>query len=180
MVVMLMIRNRHWLPGSWYVDQKRGGLGVIRLRLQNDALLMKNLDKFFNKADLPWVKLISSQYCSKWKLPGRAMKGSCWWHSILRILDNYKGIAKADFHSSDTILFWRDLCNGQVLELTYPQFHSYTESDNVSLKLILQLDNIQNHFYLPLSEEAYEQFCDLNVLLLSLQANGQDDGWSYI
>jgi hypothetical protein len=34
------------------------GLGVINLRLQNDVLLMKNLDKFFNKADLPWVQLI--------------------------------------------------------------------------------------------------------------------------
>jgi hypothetical protein len=35
-----------------------GGLGVISLRLQNEALLMKNLDKFVSKADLPWVKLI--------------------------------------------------------------------------------------------------------------------------
>jgi hypothetical protein len=32
--------------------QGGGGLGVINLRLQNDVLLMKNLDKFFNKADL--------------------------------------------------------------------------------------------------------------------------------
>jgi hypothetical protein len=31
----------------------KGGLGIIRLRLQNDALLMKNLIKFFTKADLP-------------------------------------------------------------------------------------------------------------------------------
>jgi hypothetical protein len=36
----------------------KGWLGVIRLRLQNDALLMKNLHKFFSKADLPWVNLI--------------------------------------------------------------------------------------------------------------------------
>jgi hypothetical protein len=67
-----------------------------------------------------------------------------------------------------------------VLKLTYPQLHSYAKSNKVSLKSILQLDNIQNHFNLPLSEEAYEQFCDLNVLLLSLQANGQDDVWSYV
>jgi hypothetical protein len=78
------------------------------------------------------------------------------------------------------ILFLHDLWNnGQVLKLSYPHLHSYAMFDKVSLKLILQLDNIQNHFNLPLSEEAYEQFCDLNALLLSLQANGQDDVWSY-
>jgi hypothetical protein len=50
---------------SWklvYVPKNRGGLGVIRLSLQNEALLMKNLDKFFSKANLPWVRLVWSQY----------------------------------------------------------------------------------------------------------------------
>jgi hypothetical protein len=36
----------------------KGGIGVIKLRVQNDALLLKNLHMFFNKADLPWVHLI--------------------------------------------------------------------------------------------------------------------------
>lgn len=35
----------------------KGGLGVINLRQQNKALLMKNLRKFYNKHDLPWVQL---------------------------------------------------------------------------------------------------------------------------
>jgi hypothetical protein len=35
----------------------KGGLGVINLIAQNEALLMKNLHKFFNKEDLPWVKV---------------------------------------------------------------------------------------------------------------------------
>jgi hypothetical protein len=34
-----------------------GSLGVIRLRLQNEALLLENLHKFFTKADIPCVKL---------------------------------------------------------------------------------------------------------------------------
>jgi hypothetical protein len=42
--------------------KKKSGLGVIKLRLQNDALLMKKLDKFFFKADMPWVNLIWTQY----------------------------------------------------------------------------------------------------------------------
>jgi hypothetical protein len=66
---------------SWKLvcrPKKRGGIGIIRLRLQNEALFMKNLDKFFNKADLPWVKLIWSQYYNNGKLPDQAMKGSFW------------------------------------------------------------------------------------------------------
>jgi hypothetical protein len=35
----------------------KGGMEVIRLRLQNEALLLKNLHKFFSKQDLPWVNL---------------------------------------------------------------------------------------------------------------------------
>jgi hypothetical protein len=46
---------------------------VIRLRLQNEALLMKNLDKCVGMADLPWVKLIWSYYYSNGKLPGYGM-----------------------------------------------------------------------------------------------------------
>jgi hypothetical protein len=30
-----------------------GGLGVLKLRVQNETLLLKNLHKFLNKADLP-------------------------------------------------------------------------------------------------------------------------------
>ena len=33
--------------------KEKGGLGVLNLRLQNDALLMKHLSKFYNKADIP-------------------------------------------------------------------------------------------------------------------------------
>jgi hypothetical protein len=53
--------------------KNREGIGVIRLRLQNEALLMKNLDKCVGMADLPWVKLIWSYYYSNGKLPGHGM-----------------------------------------------------------------------------------------------------------
>jgi hypothetical protein len=36
----------------------KGGMGVIKLRAQNEALLLKNLHKFFNKDDFPWIHLI--------------------------------------------------------------------------------------------------------------------------
>ena len=40
----------------------QGGLGVLNLQVQNNALLLKNLDKFFNHHDIPWVNLIWTSY----------------------------------------------------------------------------------------------------------------------
>lgn len=42
--------------------KKRGGLGIINLEIQNTSLLLKHLNKFFNKKDLPWVHLIWNKY----------------------------------------------------------------------------------------------------------------------
>jgi hypothetical protein len=38
--------------------KSEGGLGVVKLRTHNDALLLKYLHKVYNKLNLPWVKLI--------------------------------------------------------------------------------------------------------------------------
>lgn len=42
--------------------KREGGLGVISLKTHNEALLMKQLHKFLNKKELPWVKLIWENY----------------------------------------------------------------------------------------------------------------------
>ena len=38
--------------------KEQGGLGVLNLRVQNQALLLKNLYKFYNHMDIPWVNLL--------------------------------------------------------------------------------------------------------------------------
>lgn len=43
----------------------KGGLGVIDLSTQNDALLLKKLDKFYRKEDVQWVQLIWQRYYSE-------------------------------------------------------------------------------------------------------------------
>jgi hypothetical protein len=72
----------------------KGGLGVIKLRVQNEALLLKNLHNFFNKADVPWLHLIWTQYYPNGKVPTQSSKGSFWWTGVLRLLTQYKGIAQ--------------------------------------------------------------------------------------
>ena len=62
-----MSLERYWFQkkeynlAAWNLVMKpkdRGGLGVINLTLQNEALLLKQLDKFYKKIDVQWVKLI--------------------------------------------------------------------------------------------------------------------------
>jgi hypothetical protein len=45
--------------------KNEGGLGVLDLKKQNEALLMKNLDKFLNRKDIPWVLLIWEKHYPK-------------------------------------------------------------------------------------------------------------------
>ena len=50
---------------AWNLVMKpkdKGGLGIINLSLQNDALLLKQLDKFYRKENTQWVKLIWQKY----------------------------------------------------------------------------------------------------------------------
>lgn len=50
--------NRMNAKAAWSLVTKtkeEGGLGVLDLKTQNEALLMKNPHKIFNKSDTPWV-----------------------------------------------------------------------------------------------------------------------------
>lgn len=53
--------------------KEKGGLGVVNLRVQNTALLLKHLVKFYNAVDLPCVKLISKSYYTS-KVPHLIIK----------------------------------------------------------------------------------------------------------
>jgi hypothetical protein len=46
--------------------------------------------------------------------------------------------------------------------------------------MVLQLDELHELFNLPLSEEAYAQYCDLEIYLQTLQINQEADQWRYI
>lgn len=54
--------------------KKKWGLGIINLEFQNIALLIKHLDKFYNKEDLPWVHLIWNKHYLESDKPPHANK----------------------------------------------------------------------------------------------------------
>jgi hypothetical protein len=80
---------------------------------------------------------------------------SFWWKSIEKLLDTYKGIAEAEADTGETILFWRDLWNGRILRMQYPELYSFAINEDIGLAFVRNEDTLQNIFHLPLSEEAY-------------------------
>jgi hypothetical protein len=84
----------------------KGGLGIIDLRSQNEALLLKHLDKFYNKKDTPWVNMIWHSHYSQGHIPhASADKGSFWWKDLLHLCDKFRGIAKCTVGNGTTVLF---------------------------------------------------------------------------
>jgi hypothetical protein len=133
------------------------------------VLLPKNVHKFYSRKDLPWVNLIWLAYYRNGKLPNKPNKGSFWWKSIMKLLDTYKGIAHVTAGIGDIILFWKDLWNDIILQQSYPQLHSFAINDGICLSSVLRQEALQDLFSLPLSEEAFIQFCELDILLQPLR-----------
>jgi hypothetical protein len=69
----------------------QGGLNVINLRLHNKALMMKNMHKFYNHQDIPWVQLLKQAHYSNGQVPhaGKA-KGSFWWKDCMKLNDLFR------------------------------------------------------------------------------------------
>ena len=147
-----------------YAPKPDGGLGVINLAVQNESLLLKHLHKFYNKVDIPWVQLVWGHCYSQGKLPyqGRRIRGSFWWLDILKLQDDYKGMAMVSVKDGSTCFLWHDLWEGSVCSQTYPELFSYAKNQHISLKVAASTSLIQNLFHLPLSGEAYAQFQELS------------------
>jgi hypothetical protein len=101
--------------------KNQGGLGVLDITVQNIALLIKNLHKFYNRLDIPWVNLIWDSYYSNNSLPGKNSEGSFWWKAHLKLVDLYKGKGKCVIGDGKTAYFWTDMWHDD--ECLYQKFH---------------------------------------------------------
>ena len=83
----------------------KGGLGVINLRVQNIALLLKHLVKFYKGHDLPWVQLIWNLYYKSKVLHLVWNKGSFWWRDIVALTDVFRGTSNCRIRTRSSVLF---------------------------------------------------------------------------
>lgn len=109
------------------LPKEEGGLGVIDIGKQNEALLIKNLHKFFNRHDIPWVQLVWEKHYKNRKLPSQVKKGSFWWRDILKSLSKFKELATVQLHCGSTILFWQDNWRLQDFQSSIPELFSFAK-----------------------------------------------------
>ena len=161
----------------------QGGLGVMDIFAQNKALLMKNLHKFYNRHDIPWVNLIWETHYQDNKLPGNDLVGSFWWRSILQLIDQYKAMARCNLGDGRTAFFWSDLWGTAILQQEYPHLYSFVQDATLTVQQVLSTEYLEYLFHLPLSNQAYQQFLLLEEVCHDLRQSEflhMSDTWSYI
>ena len=116
----------------------QGGLGIIDIKSQNNALLMKFLDKFYNKAEIPWVDLTWSKLYENRQTPPHARYpvGSFWWKEILSLHKSFQTFATCKPGKGDSVLLWIDPWTDQALVLKdqFPQLFSFTKKPKCSIQ----------------------------------------------
>ena len=130
----------------------KGGLGIKNLRMMNEALLLKHLHKFYNKMDVPWVHLIWNTHYANGKIPHATTdRGSFWWRDVMKLCDNFRGIATAKVGTGDTTLLWLDVWNEKYLKNQLPRLFSFVKNPKTSVAQYIGNAQIQDNFYIPLS-----------------------------
>jgi hypothetical protein len=153
---------------AWPVVQQpkaKGGLGVLNLRLQNDALLLKQLSKFYNQVDMPWVQIIWFRYYTN-KVPHAARETECfWWKDILRLNHIFRTITSCQLGNGSTVCFLDDLWMNSIISNTYPRLASFAKNEDASVVEIIQAEDVDSIFFLPLSQQALHELEDLQAQL---------------
>jgi hypothetical protein len=156
---------------------------VLDLDTQNRALLLKNLDKFYNNNDIPWVKLVKGAYYNNGTLPGGSVEGSFWWKTHLKLVDTFKGLAKCNLGNGKSSLFWQDNWDDNCLMQSMPHLITYARNHLITVRDVLDTEFLEDLFHLPLSQQAYSEFLQMEMICQTARekiSNDESDKWSYI
>jgi hypothetical protein len=131
------------------MTKEAGGLGMINLREHNKALMIKNLFKFYNHQNIPWVNLLWRAYYNEGLSNiSRRNRGSFWWKNCLSHLQVFKQLTYCTPQSGNTIMLWSDKWTDTMLLESLPQLYSFTNNKDITLQQVkyLNLDELYDHF----------------------------------
>ena len=84
-----------------------------------------------------------------------------------------------DIKSGCTNLLWDDNWNGDIMKIKYPELHSFTQKESISVKEAKELDNLYSLFQLPLSIQGHQQFHLLSEELNNIRNTYDKDRWLF-
>ena len=92
-------------------------------------------------------------------------------------------MAKCNLGEGKSVYFWTDLWNEKCLHKKLPHLASYARHANTTVNEAIQNEFLEDLFQLPLSQQAYEEFLELQIIYDEAKeriALGNKDQWSYI
>jgi hypothetical protein len=113
-------------------------------------------------------------------VPDSTVRSSFWWRDILKQLVHYKGMTAAHVHDGRSCLFWLDLWNNRLLHQDFPELFSFVRDANISVHNADNMVPLHSLFHLPLSIEAYDQYQQLEHIVLNINFQQRPDHWSYM
>lgn len=81
-------------------------------------------------------------------------------------------LATCKVHKGDSVQFWKDLWDLDVLQWRYPQLFSFVRNEKIYVMSFLT-NPLHRKFWLPLSAIISEQLTELQGLLLGQQFDDQ-------
>lgn len=105
--------------------------------------------------------------------------GSFWWKSIIKLIPEFKQMARATIQNGDSILFWQDDWGSGKLTGVYPELFSFTINQHISVRDFISSQDQVAHFHTPLSVEALQQLQLLQHSLQDITLTNDQDKWSY-
>lgn len=142
--------------------KNKGGLGIIDLKVQNMGLLLKQLFKFYNKSDVPWVQLMWN-YARSVPHASDAC-GSFWWRDLMHMSDMLRGVTRVEVGNGSSVLFWKDLWHEQPIVDSHPRAFPFTINEYTFVQTFLRSNTIGEVLYPPLMPRAREEIRDLQQI----------------
>src|SRR3954462_12997695 len=82
-------------------SKNKRGIGILNLQLQNQALLMKHLNKLYNKEDVPWVSLVWNTYYNQRVPHATELCGYFWWKDVVKHMYSFVAVSKIKIGSGE-------------------------------------------------------------------------------
>lgn len=140
---------------------------MLNLRIQNLALLMKFVHKFYNRLDIHWVNLVWCSHYTSGQIPRCSPeKGSVWWKNVSRLITYFRGHVMPHVGDGSTIRFWQDVWNSLSPMNSFPCLYSYAKNKECSVQAFFINMAMEYNFHTPLSsQEIFSEAIDQDISL---------------
>jgi hypothetical protein len=99
---------------------------------------------------------------------------------MIKLLPNFKGLAHPIIGNGRSISFWDDQWSQNIPRQKFPELFSFVKNTNLFVKEAKELYQFASFFHLPISEQAYDQYLELQVVWEQIALSNVYGRWRYI